>query len=229
MTADSANAHSKPKAGAVIAEPHIERRGLLFVVSSPSGAGKTTLARRLLAADGNIAMSVSVTTRAPRPGERDGIDYHFVDRDRFEMMKARGDLLEWARVFDNHYGTPRTPVEDAIHAGKDVLFDIDWQGAQQLKEKMKDDVVCVFVLPPSGNVLEERLKTRAQDSDETVARRMAAASSELSHWPEYDYVIVNTDLEQSVAAIHAILMAERLKRGRLLGLSDFVRDMRAML
>lgn len=211
------------------AEPHIARRGLLFIISSPSGAGKTTLARRLLAADSNIEMSVSVTTRAPRPGERDGIDYHFVDRDKFEMMKSRGDLLEWARVFDNHYGTPRMLVEDTIHAGKDVLFDIDWQGAQQLSEKLPNDVVRVFVLPPSGNVLEDRLKSRAQDSAETVARRMAAASSEISHWPEYDYVIVNTELERSVAAAHAILTAERLKRARLLGLSDFVRDMQAVL
>jgi guanylate kinase len=212
-----------------LADPHIVRRGLLFIVSSPSGAGKTTLARRLLAADSNIAMSVSVTTRAPRPGERNGIDYHFVDRDAFEIMKTRGDLLEWARVFDNHYGTPRAPVEDAIHAGKDVLFDIDWQGAQQLSEKMQGDVVRVFVLPPSGGVLEQRLKTRAQDSDETVARRMAAASAEISHWPEYDYVIVNSDLEQSTGALHAILTAERLKRERLLGLSEFVRDLQAML
>jgi guanylate kinase len=212
-----------------LADPHIVRRGLLFIVSSPSGAGKTTLARRLLAADSNIAMSVSVTTRAPRPGERNGIDYHFVDRDAFEIMKTRGDLLEWARVFDNHYGTPRAPVEDAIHAGKDVLFDIDWQGAQQLSEKMQGDVVRVFVLPPSGGILEQRLKTRAQDSDETVARRMAAASAEISHWPEYDYVIVNSDLEQSTGALHAILTAERLKRERLLGLSEFVRDLQAML
>ena len=213
----------------VAIEPHIARRGLLYIISSPSGAGKTTLARRLLAADKNIEMSVSVTTRAPRPGERDGVDYHFVDRDKFEMMKSRGDLLEWARVFDNHYGTPRMLVEDTIHAGKDVLFDIDWQGAQQLSEKLPNDVVRVFVLPPSGNVLEDRLKSRAQDSAETVARRMAAASSEISHWPEYDYVIVNTELERSVAAAHAILTAERLKRARLLGLSDFVRDMQAVL
>jgi guanylate kinase len=210
-------------------EPHIARRGLLFIISSPSGAGKTTLARRLLAADSGIEMSVSVTTRAPRPGERDGVDYHFVDREQFEQMKSRGELLEWARVFDNHYGTPRQPVEAAIAAGKDVLFDIDWQGAQQLSEKLKGDVALVFVLPPSGHVLEDRLKSRAQDSAETVARRMAAASSEISHWAEYDYVIVNTDIEKSVAAVHAILIAERLKRDRLLGLSDFVRDMQAVL
>jgi len=211
------------------AEPHIARRGLLFIISSPSGAGKTTLARRLLAADSGIEMSVSVTTRAPRPGERDGIDYHFVDPDQFEKMKSRGELLEWARVFDNHYGTPRKPVETLIGAGKDVLFDIDWQGAQQLSEKLKGDVVLVFVLPPSGNVLEDRLKSRAQDSAETVSRRMAAASAEISHWAEYDYVIVNAEIEKSAAAVHAILVAERLKRDRILGLSDFVRDMQAVL
>jgi len=210
-------------------EPHIARRGLLFIISSPSGAGKTTLARRLLAADSGIQMSVSVTTRAPRPGEQNGVDYHFVDRDRFETMKSRGELLEWARVFDNHYGTPRQPVEAAIAAGKDVLFDIDWQGAQQLSEKLKGDVVLVFVLPPSGNVLEDRLKSRAQDSAEIVARRMAAASAEISHWAEYDYVIVNTEIEKSAAAVQSILVAERLKRDRLLGLSDFVRDMQSVL
>jgi guanylate kinase len=220
---------SKDPENPAAADPHIARRGLLYIVSSPSGAGKTTLARRLLAADRDIEMSVSVTTRAPRPGERDGTDYHFVDRDTFETMKSRGELLEWARVFDNYYGTPRKPVEAAIGAGKDVLFDIDWQGAQQLSEKLKSDVVLVFVLPPSGEVLEDRLKSRAQDSAETVARRMAAASSEISHWAEYDYVIVNSDLERSAAAAHAILVAERLKRDRLLGLSDFVRDMRAVL
>jgi len=225
MTAET----PKTPATAGTAAPHIARRGLLFVISSPSGAGKTTLARRLLAADSNIEMSVSVTTRAPRPGERHGVDYQFVDRDAFEMMKGKGDLLEWARVFDNHYGTPRAPVETAIQAGKDVLFDIDWQGAQQLNEKMQGDVVRVFVLPPSGEVLEQRLKSRAQDSAETVARRMAAASSEISHWAEYEYVIVNSELDQSVAAVHAILTAERLKRFRLLGLSDFVRDMQAVL
>ena len=224
----SKNADDKGKSDATV-EPHIARRGLLYIISSPSGAGKTTLARRVLAADRNIEMSVSVTTRAPRPGEQDGVDYHFVDRGAFERMKEQGDLLEWARVFDNYYGTPRAPVEAAIRTGRDVLFDIDWQGAQQLSAKMRDDVVRVFVLPPSGHVLEARLHTRAQDPPEVVAKRMAAASDEISHWPEYDYVIVNARVETSVASALAILSAERLKRGRLLGLSEFVRTLQAVL
>ena len=174
-------------------------------------------------------MSVSVTTRKPRPGERDGVDYFFVDHVRFEAMKANGELLEWARVFDNFYGTPREAVMAAIDAGKDVLFDIDWQGAQQLSEKMPGDVARVFVLPPSGPALEERLRMRAQDPPDIVARRMAAASAEISHWAEYDYVIVNSDLDDSVRAITAILIAERLKRERLLGLSTFVRGMQRAL
>jgi guanylate kinase len=222
-------ADDKSAASGSTAEPHIARRGLLYIVSSPSGAGKTTLARRVLAADPNIEMSVSVTTRPPRPGEKHGVDYHFVDRDEFERMKERDQLLEWARVFDNHYGTPRAPVETAVRSGKDVLFDIDWQGAQQLSEKLPGDVVRVFVLPPSGNVLEDRLKTRAQDPADVVAKRMAAASSEISHWPEYDYVIVNAHVEASVSSALAILSAERLKRARLLGLSDFVRTLQSAL
>jgi guanylate kinase len=207
----------------------IARRGLLYILSSPSGAGKTTLSRRLLAADENIEMSVSVTTREPRPGEAEGVDYVFRDAAGFESMRAAGDLLEWARVFDNFYGTPRAPVEAAIESGRDVLFDIDWQGAQQLSEKLPGDVVRVFVLPPSGAALEERLKSRAQDPAEVVAKRMSEASAELSHWPEYDYVIVNHDIDESVRAALAILNAERLKRSRQLGLSAFVRDMQARL
>lgn len=207
----------------------VARRGLLFILSSPSGAGKTTLARRLLAADPGITMSVSVTTRTPRPGEVDGVDYIFADKARFEAMKQANELLEWARVFDNFYGTPRAPVEAAIAAGQDVLFDIDWQGAQQLSEKLPGDVVRVFVLPPSGPVLEQRLKQRASDPPEVVARRMAEASAEISHWPEYDYVIVNTDVEHSAAAVQSILIAERLRRARQLGLSAFVRDLQAAL
>lgn len=224
----SKNAEQKP-GSSVIAEPHIARRGLLYIISSPSGAGKTTLARRVLAADANVEMSVSVTTRAPRPGEQNGVDYHFVDHAAFERMKERDELLEWARVFDNSYGTPRAPVEAAIRSGKDVLFDIDWQGAQQLAATMRDDVVRVFVLPPSGDVLEDRLKTRAQDPPEIVAKRMAAASSEISHWQEYDYVIVNAHVETSVASALAILTAERLKRARMLGLYEFVRTLQSAL
>jgi guanylate kinase len=207
----------------------IARRGLLLVLSSPSGAGKTTLARALLAADPGIHLSVSLTTRKPRPGEVDGRDYHFVDQARFDRMREEGGLLEWARVFDNAYATPRAAVEAALAAGQDVLFDIDWQGAQQLAEKMAGDLVRVFVLPPSGDVLERRLHSRAQDPSEVVARRMAEAAAEISHWPEYDYVIVNVDLDESIAGLRAILTAERLKRDRLLGLSDFVRELQAKL
>ncbi len=209
--------------------PKIERRGLLMVLSSPSGAGKTTLARRLMEADAEIAMSVSVTTRPPRPGEVDGRDYHFIDHAAFKRMREGGELLEWARVFDNFYGTPGRPVEDAIKNGRDILFDIDWQGAQQLSEKMKHDVVRVFILPPSAAALERRLQTRAQDSTEVVRQRMEAASAEISHWPEYDYVIVNANIDSSLAGLRAILVAERLKRERLDGLSAFVRDMQKAL
>jgi guanylate kinase len=206
--------------------PKIERRGLLMVLSSPSGAGKTTLARRLIENDSEIAMSVSVTTRPPRPGEAEGRDYYFIDDAAFKRMREKGELLEWARVFDNFYGTPRAPVEKAIKSGRDVLFDIDWQGAQQLSETMKHDVVRVFILPPSAAALEKRLQTRAQDSPEVVRRRMEAASGEISHWPEYDYVIVNANVDASMAGLKAILSAERLKRERLDGLSAFVREMR---
>jgi guanylate kinase len=205
--------------------PKIERRGLLLVLSSPSGAGKTTLARTLIEADGAITMSVSVTTRAPRPGEVDGRDYFFIDDKAFDEMRKRGELLEWARVFDHHYGTPRAPVEAAIARGQDMVFDIDWQGAQQLSEKMKHDVARVFILPPSASALEARLRSRGQDSDAVVRSRMQKASAELSHWPEYDYVLVNANLETSVAGLMAILQAERLKRERLDGLTGFVRQM----
>lgn len=208
---------------------HIARRGLLLVLSSPSGAGKTTLARRLLTEDNEISLSVSVTTREPRPGEVDGCDYHFIDEARFARMREAGELLEWARVYENHYGTPRAPAEAAMAAGRDILFDIDWQGAQQLEEKLPQDLVRVFILPPSGPVLEERLRARNQDTPEVVARRMRAASNEISHWAEYDYIIVNSDLERSVAQLRAILAAERIKRERMLGLSEFVREMRKAL
>lgn len=209
--------------------PTIDRRGIMLVLSSPSGAGKTTLARRLLAAEQGIEMSVSVTTRKPRPGEVEGVDYYFVSESEFRRMRDAGDLLEWARVFDNYYGTPSSAVERALAAGRDVLFDIDWQGAQQLSEKVAQDLVRVFILPPSGEVLEQRLRARAQDEPNTVARRMADAAAEISHWAEYDYVIVNADLQASVAGLRAILAAERLRRERLLGLSEFVREMQKTL
>ena len=207
----------------------IHRRGLLLVLSSPSGAGKTTLARALLASDALITMSVSVTTRPRRPSEEDGRDYHFTDAAGFARMEANGELLESARVFSNSYGTPRVPVAAAIKAGRDVLFDIDWQGAQQLSEKMAGDLVRVFILPPSGAALEERLRNRAQDPPDVVAKRMAEASNELSHWAEYDYVIVNETLAESLAGLRAILTAERLKRDRQSGLAAFVRDLQAGL
>lgn len=209
--------------------PRIARRGVLLVLSSPSGAGKTTLSRALLDGDAGIALSVSMTTRKPRPGEVDGKDYYFIDEERFSHLRDSGELLEWARVFGNFYGTPRGPVEAAIAAGQDMLFDIDWQGAQQLSESMAGDVVRVFILPPSAQALRERLVGRAQDPADVVAARMAQAAAEISHWAEYDYVIVNADLAESIAGLRAILAAERLKRERLAGLTQFVRDLQAGL
>jgi guanylate kinase len=203
----------------------IARRGLLFVLSSPSGAGKTSLSRALLAADPHIRMSVSVTTRPPRPGELDGKDYFFISKERFTEMRDRGELLEWARVFGNLYGTPKRPVEDAVAKGRDVMFDIDWQGTQQLAQAMKDDLVRVFILPPSAEELRERLIKRAQDSATVVAKRMAEATREISHWAEYDYAVVNDDLETATKQIIAILAAERLKRRRQTGLTEFVRSL----
>jgi guanylate kinase len=199
------------------------------VLSSPSGAGKTTLSRRLLAADGALRMSVSVTTRKPRPGEVDGEDYRFIDIAEFERLKHAGELLEWAQVHGNLYATPKAPVAAALEAGQDVLFDIDWQGARQVKERLGADVVLVFILPPGGKVLEQRLKSRNQDSEDIVARRLAAAATEIGHWLEYDYVIVNADLEASLAGLSAILAAERLKRERQTGLAAFVRGVLADL
>jgi guanylate kinase len=200
----------------------IVRRGLLLVLSSPSGAGKTTLARRLLEADKDIHMSVSVTTRAPRAGEAHGVDYTFLDNAEFERLKAGHELLEWAEVFGNFYGTPKAPVLEALQAGKDVLFDVDWQGAQQITAQLPGDVVRMFILPPDGKTLERRLKARNQDSEAAVARRMAAAAAEITHWQEYDYVIVNADVDESFRALVCILSAERLKRERLAGLDQFV-------
>ncbi|MGB3865764.1 MAG: guanylate kinase [Xanthobacteraceae bacterium] len=207
----------------------VERRGLMFVLSSPSGAGKTTLSRLLIARDGALRMSVSVTTRLMRPGEREGHDYYFVDRARFHDMAHGGELLEWATVFDNGYGTPRAPVEAALADGQDVLFDIDWQGTQQLREKAGKDVVSVFILPPTAQDLERRLHTRAQDSDEVIRGRMSRAAHEMSHWAEYDYIVVNHDVEQAFAEVQSILKAERLKRERRTGLTAFVRELQKQL
>lgn len=203
----------------------IRRRGLLLVMSSPSGAGKTTLSRRLLAADQTITMSVSVTTRPPRPGEMDGKDYHFIGHEEFGRLRDRGELLEYAEVFGNFYGTPKRPVIEALQGGRDVLFDIDWQGTQQLAQAMEEDLVRIFILPPSAEELRERLIRRAQDSAATVAKRMAKAADEISHWPEYDYVIVNEDINAAGAQIDAILTAERLRRRRRIGLTQFVRGL----
>jgi guanylate kinase len=207
----------------------IARRGLMLVLSSPSGAGKTTLSRRLLEADPLVELSVSVTTRKQRPGEVDGRDYHFIDAGRFDAMVKQGELLESAQVFGHRYGTPRTPVEVALARGRDVLFDIDWQGTQQLREKADRDLVSIFVLPPSIPDLERRLRTRAQDSDEVIHARMAKAADEMSHWAEYDYVVINSDIDHAFADVQAILAAERLKRERQTGLSAFVRGLQSKL
>jgi guanylate kinase len=206
-----------------------ERRGLMFVLSSPSGAGKTTLSRLLIERMPGLKMSVSVTTRARRPGEVEGQDYLFVDKARFEEMVKRNELLEWATVFDNRYGTPRVPVEAALSKGEDVLFDIDWQGTQQLREKARDDVVSVFILPPSAPDLEKRLHSRAQDSHEVIRGRMSRASHEMSHWAEYDYIVINHEVDAAFAEVQSILRAERLKRKRRTGLTTFVRELQRQL
>jgi len=207
----------------------VERRGLMFVLSSPSGAGKTTLSRLLIDRMPGLRMSVSATTRAMRPGEVDGRDYSFVDKATFEAMVKADQLLEWATVFDNSYGTPRAPVEAALSAGQDVLFDIDWQGTQQLREKARADVVSVFILPPSAADLEKRLHSRAQDSDEVIRKRMSRASHEMSHWAEYDYIVINHDVDEAFAEVQSILKAERLKRERQTGLVGFVRGLQGQL
>jgi guanylate kinase len=205
----------------------VQRRGLMMVLSSPSGAGKTTISHRLLEAEQQIDLSISVTTRQPRANETPGRDYLFVDAIEFNLMVNRNQLLEHAKVFGNYYGTPRLPVENALAGGRDVLFDIDWQGTQQLAEKARDDLVSVFILPPSWRELERRLYSRGQDDPAEINRRMAKATDEMSHWAEYDYVIINRDLDQSVAAVQAILHSERLKRRRQVGLSDFVKGLQA--
>jgi guanylate kinase len=206
-----------------------ERRGLMFVLSSPSGAGKSTLSRMLIDKTPGLRMSISVTTRPKRPGEAEGEHYYFIDKARFDQMVRADELLEHAPVFDNHYGTPRHAVEKALSAGEDVLFDIDWQGTQQLREKARADVVSVFILPPSAADLERRLHTRAQDSDEVIRGRMDRAAHELSHWAEYDYVVLNNDLGQAFSEVETILRAERLKRERQTGLSAFVRGLQDQL
>jgi guanylate kinase len=207
----------------------IARRGLMLVLSSPSGAGKTTLSRKLLEADPGVELSVSVTTRKQRPGEVDGHDYHFIDAARFEAMVKQGELLEWAQVFGHRYGTPRAPVEAALADGHDVLFDIDWQGTQQLRDKAAPDLVSIFVLPPSMSDLEQRLRRRAQDPDDVIRARMATAADEMSHWAEYNYIVINTDIDRAFNEVQTILAAERLKRERQTGLSDFVRRLQAQL
>jgi guanylate kinase len=207
----------------------VERRGLMFVLSSPSGAGKTTLSRMLVAETPALQMSVSATTRPKRPGEADGKDYYFVDHKQFEAMVANGELLEWAKVFDNRYGTPRAPVEAALAAGQDVLFDIDWQGTQQLRDKSPNDVVSVFILPPSVKALEQRLHTRAQDAEEVIRGRMKKAGDEMSHFDAYDYIVVNDNIGIAFEAVKSILRAEQLKRDRQVGLSDFVLGLRRQL
>ena len=209
-----------------MADGSIKRRGLMLVLSSPSGAGKTSISRRLLERDSDLSLSISATTRPRRPAETEGVHYFFVAEERFREMVGQGELFEHAVVFGNQYGTPRKPVEEALDAGRDVLFDIDWQGTQQVAERAREDLVSVFILPPSTEELERRLHSRAQDSDEVVRGRMAKAADEMSHWAEYDYIIINHDLERSVSEVQAILTAERLKRERRVGLRDFVEGLR---
>lgn len=204
----------------------LKRRGIMLVLSSPSGAGKTTITRELLNSDPNITMSISATTRPPRSGEIDGKDYFFVSEKEYQRMVSAGEFLEHAKVFDNYYGTPREPVEKALQAGCDVLFDVDWQGTQELSGNAGNDLVSVFILPPSTKELARRLTERAQDSEDVVNKRMAKASDEMSHYIEYDYIIINNVIEESVERVRAVLDAERMKRERLVGLHEFVENMR---
>jgi guanylate kinase len=203
----------------------VKRRGLLLVLSSPSGAGKTTISRALLARNSNLSVSISVTTREPRPGEVDGKDYHFVSKTKYDEMVKNDELLEHAKVFRNHYGTPLAPVKEALENSQDIIFDIDWQGTQQLKQKLDDDIVTIFILPPSKDELERRLRARQQDEEQVIIERMKKAADEISHYSEYTYVIINTDLDQSIARAQAILDAERAKRRRMVQLSDFVKTL----
>jgi guanylate kinase len=228
-TIPSLDVHGSPEARAAM-DPNIDqptrlRRGLLIVLSSPSGAGKSTIARMLLEADKDVTMSVSATTRPKRPGEVDDSDYHFVDDAGFDSMIAKNDFVEWAPVFGYRYGTPKAPVKDALRKGRDILFDIDWQGTQQLEAAMGEDLVSIFILPPSMAELERRLRSRGTDSDGVIEDRMSRAAAEISHWPEYEYVLVNRDMEKCLSQVRAIVVAERLKRTRRIGLVTFVRDL----
>ena len=211
------------KTRGLIDETKLKRRGLMLVLSSPSGAGKTTISRQLLARDQNLTMSVSATTRPMRPGEKDGVDYYFVEPTEFNLMINRRELLEYAKVFGNYYGTPTGAVERALSIGKDVIFDIDWQGSQQIAERAREDLVSIFILPPSTAELDRRLQNRAQDTETVVSARMAKAPSEMSHYAEYDFIVVNHNIEESVAQVEAIIAAERLRRHRMIGLTDFVK------
>ena len=202
---------------------NIKRRGLMLVLSSPSGAGKTTISRELLELEPDLSMSVSATTRQPRPGEVDGKDYFFITKEKFHEMVENDEFLEHATVFENSYGTPRAPVETALSAGKDVLFDVDWQGTQQLRDKDTKDLVSIFVLPPSKDELERRLRTRAQDPDDVIAKRMAKASDEMSHYDSYDYIVVNVEVGESVDEVQSVLRAERLRLNRREGVNNFVK------
>jgi guanylate kinase len=205
--------------------PTRRRRGLLIVLSSPSGAGKSTISRLLMQSDGEVTMSVSATTRPKRPGETDDVDYHFVDDPEFDRLIDAGEFVEWAPVFGYRYGTPKDPVKDALRSGRDILFDIDWQGTQQLQAAMGEDLVTIFILPPSMAELERRLRTRGTDSEDVIRDRMSRAASEISHWPEYEYVLVNSDPDQCLDQVRSIVAAERLKRQRQIGLVPFVRDL----
>jgi guanylate kinase len=206
-------------------QPSRTRRGLLIVLSSPSGAGKSTISRLLLDADGDVTMSISATTRPKRPGESDGVDYHFVDDAQFDGMIDAGDFVEWAPVFGHRYGTPKAPVKDALREGRDILFDIDWQGTQQLTAAMGEDLVSLFLLPPSMPELERRLRVRGTDTEDVIADRMSRAAGEISHWPEYEYVLVNRDMDECLSQVRAIIAAERLKTRRQTNLVSFVRNL----
>jgi guanylate kinase len=217
--------HRSPEARAAMDQPTRQRRGLLIVLSSPSGAGKSTISRLLLEADDNIAMSVSATTRPMRPGEVEGVDYHFVDTAEFERLIIADEFAEWAYVFDHMYGSPKEPIKEALKAGKDTLFDIDWQGTQQLEYAFRTDLVLIFILPPSMRELERRLHERATDSEEIIAGRMKRASGEIGHWAEYDYVLINDDMDKCLKDVRAIIAAERLRRERQPYLLRFVREL----